>query len=215
MLDACLLALICLADPSVANFDASNAIVNGMVPSPTCARPIALMFEIRASCAAASIRPLKNSAVDAYLNRWEQGSRERPVCSRFLREEFRRLNDGVNEHTLTAAEVLSGPVTAKALHESYSWQIHSISSDRICLEGVPREAMESLFYRSIQVTFQMTESVPEQIVILGRDSQQRTVWNWDRVTSQETVAFANFINFESEVPPAPTAIRQTASRVLE
>lgn len=155
------------------------------------------------------------SEVESQLNRWEQGSHARPACSRFLREEFRRLNDGVNEHTLTAAELLSGPITARALKDSYSWKIHSITSDQICLEGVPREEMETLFYSSIQVTFRMTESVPEQIVIVGRDPLQRTVWTCDRGAHHEVIALANFVDVESDIPPTPTIVRQTASRIYE
>ena len=203
-----LLALLWITDPSVTHDDTIK--VN--VPIATCARPAVMVVEALSSCAAASVRSLQILPVESWLVRWELASRSLPICSRTQREEFRRLNEGMNEHTLAAAERLSGRVSARSLNESYRWKIRLDGINGVALEGIPRDEMESLFYTSVELKFRIGDAVPSQLVIVGRDPHQRTVWEGDGSARFESI---EFVYFETELPPAPMIHRQTASRLRD
>src|SRR4051794_5068687 len=109
MLEVCMLALPWMADPAVAGNPASRFQATLL----TCARPVALLVEAQAVCAAAKCLPSDSPTVDAWLMRWQTASAQLPDCSRSEYEELRsRVREGFNEHALSAAEQFIGCIRA-------------------------------------------------------------------------------------------------------
>lgn len=203
MLEFCLLVLPWMADPAI--FERSRSDVT--TPLATCVRPAALVFEANTVCAL-SPRPASDpKLINKWLKRWESATRNVPERSRSERDEFRRqIHENFNEHTLAAAEQLFGQVKANRLNETFDWRIIERTGEQVCLEAIPRDEMERLFYGSLQVSLEAESGIPVQLIIVGRNRNRQIVWQSDRGLKNEI----EMVHFENDVPPAPKTLIKTA-----
>jgi hypothetical protein len=209
MLKLCVLALAWMVEPKT--FESTNSEL--APPLATCVRPAVMVIEARTSCAQSPASESDSRQVKKWLIRWENGARELPVRSRSEREEFQqRIHETFNEHTLAAAELLVGHVKAKRLNESFEWRIVEKTRREICLEAIPRDEIERLFYGSLRVSLDTETGVPNQLIIIGRNPMARTVWQPNRRWNPNQI---ELVHFENDVPPAPLTLVRTADARLD
>ena len=196
MLELCLWVLIGMADP--ATFDASQP--DSTNPIATCARPSILVAQAHCVCAAPLTATADQQRVKQWLAQWQNRTENVPGPSRSKRDVFRqRLQDDLNEHTLVAAEQFLGPVNVDQLIDTFDWRITEITSDRVCLQAVPRDELEQLFYKSFSIGLNAKDGNLEQLTVITRNQLHRTVWESDRKANSQI----KLVRYVDGVPPAP------------
>jgi hypothetical protein len=214
MFELCLLAIAWGLDP-VAIQPRERSVV---ISAATMVRPAALVAEPGPACACSTTNLSDPQMASTWLRRWEQASRKVPEFSRSQREEFRhRLHDEFNEHTSAAVEQLLGRVKEHSLTENFEWQIAAKNGDQICLEAIPHDPLERLFYGSLRVSLDVTNGTVQKIVVIGRNQIQRVVWQADGLQDENRnhEDRIQLVQFEDGVPPAPSQTLRTAGSRFE
>jgi len=208
MFEFSLFALFWAADPAAiqpARYDVVK-------PFATCIRPAMIVVEPNTVCAVPSPRSLDTRSIAIWLRNWERATRNSPESSRSQREDFRRrIHEEFNEHTAAAVEQFVGHVKESRLTETYDWRIVEQTGEQVCLEAIPRDETERLFYGSLQVMLAADSGTPERLVVVSRNRSLRMVWQSEPRLEDARI---HLVNFEDGVPPAPNALVRTAdSRV--
>jgi hypothetical protein len=205
MLEFCLLALPWAVDQtSVKRIGRDSD-----APLITCARPEARMPLPSAVHAMTASLAAPADEIGTWLSKWERATRRVPERGRSQREEFRRsIHQQFNEHTAAAAERLVGHVNAESLREAYDWRIVERTRDRVCLEGIPQDETDRLFYGSLRVVLHAGSGRPHELAVVARNEHLRTVWRRDRPVDADPIQLAGY---ESDIPPAPKPLPGTVS----
>lgn len=209
MLEFILFALPWMADPTL-----TGSLPREVNPTiTTCARPAAVVIESKSACASARTNQTERNTTNAWLTRWEIATQDLPDRNRSAREVFRsQIAEAFNEHTGAAAEQLVGRVTADQLNKVFHWRIVESDQEHVCLEAVPRDEFERLFYGSLRISLNSANGNPEELIVIGRNRVPRVVWQPDRVRTDKQI---ELVHFESDVPPAPVSFIRTADVRIE
>lgn len=180
-----------------------------IAPLISPARQVAKTAEPISTCAF-STRPVASQSPVRWLAQWEQAVQSKEDWNRSQREAFsRRWREDFNEHTVTALNQLAGQIDARQLTEIFRWRVLEQACGQICLEAVPSDELEGLFYASVRVRLRVDDGSPTQLVVIGRDGRSRTAWPIHQASKAVQLAL-----FESAVPPAPDVVNATGdSRV--
>ena len=209
MLKFCLLAIFWMSDPSTTLRTGSSA----SLVQATCVRPAALVSEASLPCASIAIGHTSACSATQWLERWKNSVNQQPDRSRSEREEFRRcVREAFNEHTVAAAEMLVGRVDFDRLVDTFDWRVIESNHEWTCLEAVPKDDMERLFFRSLRMTLDGKDGVPRQLVIVGRNQLVQTVWKDRRIERENSI---ELVRFENEIPPSPKQLIRTADSQVE
>ena len=209
MLEICLLALFWMSDPGAS----AHTGVPATLLQATCVRPVALVSQAGLPCASIISGHTSVCSATDWLERWKNSTNQFPDRSRSEREEFRRsVRDAFNEHAVAAAELLVGRVDVNRLNDTFNWRIIESSHEWTCLEAVPKDDMERLFFRSLRMTLDAKNGVPKQLVIIGRNQPARTVWKDSRIERENSI---ELVHFENEIPPSPKELIRTADSRVE
>lgn len=182
----------------------------------TIVRPAALLAEPRPSCAFSTMTNAKPILVSTRLKRWEQATQNSPEMTRSQKEEFRRrLHVEFNAHTAAAVEQLLGRIDERRLAELYEWRIAETNGDLVCLEAIPKDSTEQLFYGSLRVWLHAANGTAEKIVVVSRNQIQRIVWRAEGEKDEHDEHPVQLVQFEDDVPPAPSETLRTANSRLE
>ncbi|MEI8017203.1 MAG: hypothetical protein WCH39_03335 [Schlesneria sp.] len=147
------------------------------------------------------------------LKEWEQSTSNQPAWNRSRKEEFRQsIQREFNKHTVVAAEQLVGHVSSDVLNETYQWKIVDRTEKLITLEAFPRDDTDRLFYRCFRISLRVSEAIPDQIVVVGRNQKQGIVWPSGQRTDANRI---QLVNFQDDVPPAPMRLITTADSRID
>lgn len=208
MLELTLLAIAWGVDPVVIE-PRERSVMNS---AATMFRPAAILVQPRPVCAVPATLT-GNAVTFTCLSRWEQASRGTAETARSQREEFRRrLHDEFNEHTAIAVEQLLGRVKVQNLVDSFDWRFIERKGDQVCLEAIPRDQIERLFYGSLRVSLDAASWTAQSIVVINRNQIERIVWQSDNPPVADLV---RLVQFEDGVLPAPSETLRTANSRVE
>ena len=184
----------------VREIDSLNAVATTL-----CARQTVRIAEPSHTSAAALACPSNPKLVNEWLAKWETASKRSKERTRSEKEDFRRrVQAAFNEHAVAAGEQLIGSVTAKSLNNDFFWRITKNTPYEVCLEAIPKDEMEQLFYGSMRVTLSQPGGTPQQLLITNRNQQSQIVWRSDPAPKRSQV---QLIRFENEIPPSPSRLR--------
>ena len=185
---------------AVRSIDSSNAVATTL-----CARQTIRTAEPSQTSAAGLACPSNPKLVNEWLSKWETASKRSKERTRSEKEDFRRrVQAAFNEHAVAAVEQLIGSVTAKSLNNDFFWRITKSTPYEVCLEAIPKDEMEQLFYGSMRVTLSQPAGTPQQLLITNRNQQSQIVWRSDPAPKRSQV---QLIRFENEIPPSPSRLR--------
>jgi hypothetical protein len=209
MLEFGLFFLTWQLDPARVN--GSNG--NGSATITTCVRPHARTVEPDADHSTLFTRADDVDGIMPWLKKWEQLTSGHPTWNRSRKEEFRRsIQREINEHTAFAAEQLVGHVSSDTLIETYQWKVVDRTETRVTLEAIPRDETDRLFYRSFRISLNVGEGVPDQIVVVCRNEQQRIVWQSSQPSDADRI---QLVNYRDDAPPAPKRLIKTADSRID
>lgn len=155
--------------------------------------------------------PSNPRLVNEWLARWETASKQSKERTRSEKEDFRRrVQPSFNEHAVSAGEQLIGSVTAKSLNDNFFWRITKNTPYEVCLEAIPKDEMEQLFYASMRVSLNPQSGMPQQLMITNRNQQSQVVWKSETVPKRSHV---QLVRFENEIPPSPSRGRVAGRRM--
>ena len=151
--------------------------------------------------------------IASLLKEWEQSTSDQPSWNRSRKEEFRQsIQREFNEHTAVAAEQLAGQVSSDGLSEAYQWKIIDRTDQRLTLEAIPRDETDRLFFRCFRISFNVSEAVPDRIVVVGRNQKQGIVWQSGQRSNANRI---QLVNHHDDVPPAPMRLITTADSRID
>ena len=209
MLEIGLFSLLWQLDP--VRVDGSQK--NGRATIATCVRPHVKTVEPDAGHATHLDRTVDVDEIASWLKRWEQSTSGQAAWSRSHKEEFRQsIQREFNEHTAVAAEQLVGHVSSAVLNETYQWKIVDRTDKRVTLDAVSRDETDRLFYRSFRISLNMSEAVPERIVVVGRNQHQQVVWQSGQSSDEDRI---QLVNYRDDAPPAPMRLLRTADSRID
>ncbi len=181
---------------------------NGSATISTCIRPHVKTVERDADHASLLHRTADVDEIASWLSKWEQSTSSQPAWNRSRKEEFRQsIQREFNEHTAVAAEQLVGRVSSVGLNETYHWKIVDRSDKQVTLEAFPCEETDRLFFRSFHISLSVSDAVPVRILVVGRNQQQRIVWQSGQRSDVDQI---QLVNYQDDAPPAPMRLVKTA-----
>lgn len=196
MLAFYLLTILWNSDP--ATIDQSEKTAASLT---TCVRQLAKAAEPISTCAFTDLAAV-NRSPGRWLTQWELAVQSKEDWNRSQREAFRRrLRADFNQHTVTALDQLVGQIDAKQLSEAFRWRVVEQTCGQVCLEAVPCDELEGLFYASVRVWLRTDDGCPAQFIVFGRDGRSRTAWR-----IHQPPKIVQLVQFESAVPPAPEVV---------
>jgi len=209
MLEFCLLALPWMADPATSR--PAKPVLEPLLA--TCSRPAAMLIEPQSVTASPAIPNADTTTAIHWLKRWETATKNSPDRSRSARDELRRrVHESFNEHALAAVDQFVGPVKANRLNKNFEWRIAEDNRHDVCLEAMPRDETERLFYGALRVSLDTSNWNPLKLVVVGRNQLQRTVWQSEEGTTESNI---QLVVFEKDVPPPPKSLVRTADAFVE
>lgn len=141
-------------------------------------------------------------AVVALMSRWEMAATRHTVPWRAEREILRfRVTSRLNGHAATAMEALLGQIDARQLRESHDWRIVESANWETCLEAVPKDETDRLFYQSIRVWLQSSTGQLVKLQLFDRHGEPTAHW-----LAPETMDLAYVlpgVMSDDGVPPPP------------
>ena len=148
--------------------------------------------------------------VDSILDCWEWASKQHEVPSRSQRENLRlSVSTSLNGHAAVAVEQLAGAVVAGRLREQFEWRLIEQAGKQLCVEAVPRDETERLFFRSIRVWLDPTSWRIEKLQAADRHGVERVNW-----LAEPDIATAAYIETafvaDDGIPPAPQVADEVA-----
>ncbi len=178
----------------------------------TCARPLAKTVEPDSGHATFLRSGDEVAEISSWLKKWEASTNGQQAWSRSRLEEFQQsIQREFNKHTAVAAEQLIGQVDSDRLKEAFQWSIAERTDGRLVLEAFPYDETDRLFYRSFRISLNVSDTVPDRIIVVGRNQLQRMVWQSGERSDADRI---QLVNYEEHVPPAPIRLLRTAdSRV--
>ncbi len=208
MFEFFLLSLICQLDP--VPVEKSTRIRSNTIS--TCARPLAKTVEPDSGHATFLRSGDEVAEISSWLKKWEASTNGQQAWSRSRLEEFQQsIQREFNKHTAVAAEQLIGQVDSDRLKEAFQWSIAERTDGRLVLEAFPYDETDRLFYRSFRISLNVSDTVPDRIIVVGRNQLQRMVWQSGERSDADRI---QLVNYEEHVPPAPIRLLRTAdSRV--
>ena len=138
----------------------------------TCVRPAAKSVAPKIEHVAGAAQSADFDRITEWLRRWERVSQDHPALSLTRRDLLRhRVSLAVNAHTATAVEQLAGHVETAKLRETFAWTIITRDARQVCLEAIPQDETEQLFYGSVQVWLDVTSGALDELRVTDRLGQ--------------------------------------------
>jgi hypothetical protein len=142
---------------------------------PFCAwtAPIALAVLCQASTAFAATpsRPV----LEPILQQWARASADvRPAGNRERERLLQEHHGELSAHEIDAICRLSGPVDAEGLRNGFDWTAAARPDGSVLLTGRPRDEIESLFYRQVEVAINAHSGLPESFHFINHDGRPKT-----------------------------------------
>lgn len=209
MLILSMITILALSDSPVVT--QAEMPVTAAIATTFCARQNVRTTSPAPTSAAAQMCPSDAMLVNEWLGKWEAASKRSKDRTRSEKEAFRqRVQTAFNEHAASASEKLIGTIAAKSLNADFFWRITKNTPYDVCLEAIPRDEMEQLFYGSIQVTLHAPTGEPRQLAITNRNEHSQIVWHSSPVPKRSAIQQARF---EKVVPPSPSTSRVADRRI--
>ncbi len=141
--------------------------------------------------------------VDSILDCWEWASKQHEVPTRTQRENRHlSVSTSLNGHAAIAVEQLAGVIVASRLREQFEWRLIEQAGKQLCVEAVPRDETERLFFRSIRVWLNPSSWRIEQLQAIDRHGVQRVNW-----LAEPVIATASYVStvaaVDDVIPPSP------------
>ena len=186
---------------------------NGSVTVSAFIRPQVKTVEPDADHATFLARIADVDEIAFLLKEWEQSTSDQPAWNRSRKEEFlQSIQREFNEHTAVAVEQLVGHVRSDGLNETYQWKIVDRTDKRITLDAFPRDGTDRLFYRCFRISLRVSEAVPDQIVVVGRNQKQGIVWQSGQRSDANRI---QLVTYPDDVPPAPMRLITSADTRID
>ncbi|HEY4263312.1 MAG TPA: hypothetical protein VGM98_24330 [Schlesneria sp.] len=150
----------------------------------------------------ATAADLQAATVRALMSRWEAVATRNTVPWRAEREILRfHVTNDFNGHAATAMETFLGKIDARRLRESYDWQIVDTANWETCLQAIPKDETERLFYGSIRVWLNTASA--QLIRLQAFDRQGEPTARWLAPETNDLAAVLPGVLGDDGIPPAP------------
>jgi hypothetical protein len=138
----------------------------------------------------------------ALMSRWEKVATRNTVPWRAEREILRfHVTNHFNGHAATAMEAFLGQVDVRQLRESYDWQIVETVNWETCLQAIPRDETERLFYGSIRVWLNTASAQLVRMQAFDRHGEPTA--HWSAPEANDLAAVLPGVLGDDGIPPAP------------
>ena len=114
--------------------------------------------------------------VDSAMARWAEASIQQGLPARSGQDALQlAFEKQINRHAADAATGMLGPINIARLKEQYTWKLTTGAGKPLCLEAIPQDDVDRLFFRSIRVWLDSRSQVT-QIEVASRDGEQQAHW---------------------------------------
>lgn len=175
--------------------------------APTCVRPVPHVVAASSHCAATVAKMTDCREIVALLHRWERTVGRIPEPSRAQRDRLRHeVSSAVNGHAAIASKSLVGRIDVNRLMNAFDWTITERREGRVCLQAVPRDETEQLFYRSLSVWLDPQTGSPERLAVCDRQGGMREAWQF-----HSTMPSIQLVSLIEDAPsPAESEVTEEA-----
>lgn len=150
----------------------------------------------------ATVADAQAAAVLALMTRWETVATRNTVPWRAEREILRfHVTNRFNGHAATAMERILGQIDVRQLRESHDWQIVDTVNWETCLQAIPKDETERLFYGSIRVWLNTASAQLVRLQAFDRHGEPTA--HWSAPETNDLAAVLPGVLGDDGIPPAP------------
>ncbi|MDB5346777.1 MAG: hypothetical protein JWP89_5154 [Schlesneria sp.] len=142
------------------------------------------------------------ATVRTLMSRWEAVATRNTVPWRAEREILRfHVTSHFNGHAATAMGTFLGQIDARQLRESHDWQIVETANWETCLEAIPKDETERLFYGSIRVWLNTASAQLVRMQAFDRHGEPTA--HWSAPETNDLAAVLPGVLGDDGIPPTP------------
>jgi hypothetical protein len=142
------------------------------------------------------------ATVLALMSRWETVATRSTVPWRAERENLRfHVTSRLNGHAAAAMEKFLGQIDARRLRESHDWQIVESANWETCLQAIPKDETERLFYGSIRVWLNTASAQLARLQAFDRHGEPTA--HWSAPETNDLAAVLPGLLGDDGIPPTP------------
>jgi hypothetical protein len=152
-----------------------------------------------------SVQLLQSSVVatdlDSILRGWEAAATEQPALSVSQSENLNwNVTKNLNGHAAIAAAKFQGTFEARQLKNQFELKLLEQPDDRVCVEAIPRDTTEQLFYGSIRVWLNARTLKLDELQVTDRQGAVRVNWP---APANSSIAPVSYVELVEGIPPSP------------